>query len=100
MKNAEQFYEDVKNDPKLMEQFREEMNQLRADDSLDMAQAGILAAGKLGYKASLDDAKEILARMQIRKNRKNQMLSDDELEAVSGGAFACGGSTGGPSCCG
>ena len=85
MKNANQLILDMVEDKDLSVSFREGLNRLRGDETLDIVDACVLVARELGYGLSVDEVRDILSVMRGETSDIDIELSKEALEAVAGG---------------
>ena len=87
MKNAGQLITDMLEDKDLSVKFREGLNRLRGDKTLDFVDACVLVAGEQGYELSMDEVKDIQSVMRGETSGIGIELSEEALEAIAGGSL-------------
>ena len=93
IENVKKFYEAVSNDESLKQKFVE-LSQKYQGQLMDevralsiMEQEALPLAAQMGYSFTIDDVKSYELAMQQAKTGCE--MSDEELQAVSGGTFVC-----------
>lgn len=91
VKSIDQFYMKLMQDKNMQEKFKELQNsykgKLTPNKAIDFLENGLIPfARKYGFVFSLDDLIDYEAKTHIN-NIKRQILTDDDLEDISGGKF-------------
>ncbi len=93
VENVKKFYEVLAQDKEMQQKFTD-LNQKYQGQQMDeakamsvMEQEGLPMAAQMGYSFTMDDLKAYGEEM--KQANVNCELSDEEMQAVTGGVFAC-----------